>query len=269
MWRGTISFGMVAIPIRMYVANESKSVSFRLLCPNDLTPIKNRRFCETEQRMVEWGEVIRGFEVAKDEYVPITDEDLASVPIPTSQSINILEFVPDQEIEAGVYLKSAYYLEPEESGAKAYTLLKAALDQTQKVAIGKVTFREGGREQLCRLALHEKGLLLNTLHWPDEIRDAGELKLPDADAEVHERELQMAVMLIENLSATFDPGRYSDQYREALLEVVQAKQESRPMPQAPAALAKITDLMEALKASVEQSKQGEESKTAAGHRKVS
>jgi DNA end-binding protein Ku len=253
MWRGAISFGMVAIPVRLYLATESKSVSFRLLCPNDRTPVRNKRWCPDEDREIGWSDALRGFEVGKDEFVVITDEDLDEIPLTTTHTIDIVEFCPDSEIEAGVYLKSAYYLEPEAVGAKPYALLRQALEKTGMVAIGKIALRD--REHLCRLALHERGLLLNTLHWPDEIRSAAELAIPDEASDVKKGELDMAVMLIENLSAHFDPARHHDAYREALLRVVEAKLNNQPLerPEAPEP-AKVTDLMAALKASVEAAK---------------
>jgi DNA end-binding protein Ku len=255
MWRGAISFGMVAIPVRMYLATESKSVSFRLLCPTCHHPIRNKRWCENEQKEVGWNEVVRGYEIAKDEFVVMDDKDLDDLPLPTQHTIDILEFVPDQEIEAGVYLKGAYFLEPESVGVKPYYLLKQALEETGKVAIGKVALRD--REHLCRIALHEKGLIINTLHWPDEIRDAGELSLPEEKVDIRKQELAMAKMLIENLSASFDPSRYHDEYREAVLEVVNAKVENRAVERpAEVEQPKVMDLMAALKASVEASKSG-------------
>ena len=252
MWRGAISFGMVAIPVRLYLATESKSVSFRMLCPDCHAPIRNKRWCPNEDKEIPWSSTIRGYEVGKDEFVEIDDADLDDLPLTTSHTCEILEFCDDREIEAGVYIKSAYYLEPENVGVKPYYLLKAALEKTGKVAVGQIAFRD--REHLCRLALHEEGLLLNTLHWPDEIRDAGELALPDEDArpEIHKHELDMAVMLIDNLSARFDPERYTDNYREALMAVVDAKLNDTPLHatvvEPPS---KVTDLMAALKASVE------------------
>jgi DNA end-binding protein Ku len=253
MWRGAISFGMVAIPVRLYLATESKSVSFRLLCPNDLTPVRNKRWCPEEDREIGWSDALRGYEVGKDEYVVISDADLDQLPLTTTHAIDIIEFCPDSEIEAGVYLKSAYYLEPEAVGAKPYALLRQALEKTGKVAIGKIALRD--REHLCRLALHEQGLLLNTLHWPDEIRSAGELSIPDEKLDVKKAELDMAVMLIENLSAHFDPARHHDSYREALIEVVESKLTNEPIkrPEVPEQ-GKVTDLMAALKASVEAAK---------------
>ena len=253
MWRGAISFGMVAIPVRLYLATESKSVSFRLLCPNDQTPIRNKRWCPQEDREIGWNDALRGYEVGKDEYVVITDSDLDELPLNTTHTIDIVEFCPDTEIEAGVYLKSAYYLEPEAVGVKPYSLLRQALEQTGKVAIGKIALRD--REHLCRLALHERGLLLNTLHWPDEIRSAAELDIPEASVDIKKRELDMAVMLIESLSVNFDPERHHDAYREALLQVVESKLNNQPIerPEVPEP-AKVTDLMAALKASVEAAK---------------
>ena len=265
MWRGAISFGMVAIPVRLYLATESKSVSVRLLCPNDLTPIKNKRWCTVEDKEVGWNDVVRGYEVGKDEYVVIEDKDLDDLPLNTTHSIDIVEFCADQEIEAGVYLKSAYYLEPEPVGTKPYALLRAALEKTGKVAIGKIALRD--REHLCRLALHENGLLMNTLHWPDEIRSAAELSIPQDGAEIHKQELDMAVMLVENLSAHFEPERHRDEYREALLTVVEAKLANTPLerPATPEP-AKVTDLMAALKASVEAAQSSKREGTASAAR---
>jgi len=250
MWRGAISFGMVAIPVRMYLATESKSVSFRMLCPSCGRPIRQKRWCPHEDREIGWTETARGYEVAKDEYVQVDDADLERLPLSTTKAVEILEFVDDKEIDAGVYIKSAYYLEPEAVGAKPYALLRRALESTGRVAIGRIALRD--REHLCRLAIHENGLLLNTLHWPDEIRNTAELSIPEGDAGVGKRELDMAVMLVENLSATFDPRRHLDEDREALLVVVNAKLANRPIERPVAAEpAKVTDLMAALKASVE------------------
>ena len=254
MWRGAISFGMVAIPVKMYLATEAKGVSFRLLCPNDGSPLKNKRWCPVEDREIGWNETVRGYEVGTDEFVRVEDEELDSLPLKTTHAIDILEFCNDAEIDAGLYVKGAYYLEPETVGVKPYYLLKKALEKTGRVAIGKIAMRE--REQLCRLALHDRGIILNTLHWPDEIRNPNELSLPEEEVAVHKNELDMAMMLIENLAATFDPERYHDEYRDAVLALVEAKVKNQPMEKAPPQkVAKVTDLMAALKASVEAAQQ--------------
>jgi DNA end-binding protein Ku len=255
MWRGAISFGMVAIPVRLYLATESKSVSFRMLCPHDGEPIKLKRYCPAEDREINWNEAVRGFEVAKDEYVPIDDSDLDRLPLPSAQTIEIVEFVEDSEIEAGLFVKQAYYLEPEKVGLKPYYLLKKTLEKTGRVAIAKLALRD--REHLVRISIHGAGLLLNTLHWPDEIRDVSELNLPESEVQISPRELEMAETLVDSLAAHFDPSRHHDQYREALLAVVEEKLGKRELKRpAPAEPAKVADLMAALKASVEAAKAG-------------
>ena len=254
MWRGAISFGMVAIPVRMYLATESKSVSFRMLCPSCHNPIKNKRYCPVEEIEVGWGDTLRGYEVSKDEFVIVDDSDLDRLPLPTSQTIEILEFVDDSEIDDGVFVKQAYYLEPEAVGAKPYRLLREALEKTGRVAIGRIALRD--REHLVRLGTHgHNGILLTTLHWPDEIRPDAEIKLPGDDVSVAKGELDMAVMLVENLAAHFDPERHHDRYREALVQVVEEKMGEREVVAAPASEPpKVMDLMAALRASVEAAK---------------
>ena len=264
MWRGAISFGMVAIPVRMYLATESKGVSFRLLCPNDGSPLKNKRWCPVEDREVGWNETVRGYEVGKDEYVRVEDAELENLPLRTTHAIDILEFCEDSEIDAGLYVTGAYYLEPEAVGVKPYYLLKKALEKTGRVAVGKIAVRE--RERLVRLALHEKGIVLNTLHWPDEVRDINQLDLPEDEADIAKGELDMAVMLVENLAARFDPSRYHDEYRDAVQALVEAKLKDQPLEQVTAPEpAKVTDLMAALKASVEQA---QTRKSGNGHREA-
>ncbi|MGH7609389.1 MAG: Ku protein [Candidatus Dormibacteria bacterium] len=253
-WRGTVSFGLVAIPVRMYRATESGGVSFRMLCSSCGSPIQNRRWCPQEEKLIDWGAVERGFEVSRGEFVEVTDQDLERLPLPSTDTIEVLEVVAEAEIDPALYVDQAYYLEPEPAGVRPYALLRQALQQTGRSAVGKIALRQ--REHLCRLAARDQVLVLNTLHWPDEIRTAASLKLPDAKAEVGKRELGMAVTLLDNLSASFDPGRYQDQYREALQQVVEAKRERRALPEArPQPRGdNVVDLMAALKAAVEQTR---------------
>lgn len=254
MWRGAISFGMVAIPVRMYLATDSGGgVSFRMLCPHCLQPIKQQRHCPTSDRIVPWNETLRGYEVGKDRFVVLTDDELEKLPLKTTKTIDILEFVDAQEIPMGLYLKSAYFLEPEDVGTKPYYLLKRALAETRRLAIGKVALRD--REHLAALQIHEQGLLLNTLNWPDEIRSTEELKLPEAQVKLSDKEVQMAVSLVENLTDTFKPERYKDEYREAVQRLVEQKLAGQPIEElAPAREEKVTDLMAALKASIDATK---------------
>jgi DNA end-binding protein Ku len=249
MWRGAISFGMVSIPVRLYVANESKGISFRLLCPTDQTPVKTKRWCPKEDREVGWNDAVRGYEVSKDEYVVVEDSDLEGMPLATVNQVAVLGFVADSEINTGLYVEGAYYVEPEKIGAKPFALLHRALRDSGKVAIAKVALRN--REHLCRIAVEGDGILLNTLHWPDEIRDASELTLPGDSVQLSGQEVELAHQLVENLSVTFNPGDYRDAYREAVLDMVGRKQRNEPAPETPTAPAEPqVDLMAALKASI-------------------
>jgi DNA end-binding protein Ku len=255
MWKGVISFGMVSIPIRLYIATESHSVSFRQLCRDHLSPIRYKRWCQAGDHEVPYSDIVKGYEVASENYVVIQDGELDNLPLPTSRSIEIAEFVPQDDIEAGLYYKSAYYIEPEQAGVKPYHLLRKALAETGMTAVAKIAFRD--REHLCSLRPLDGALLMNTLHWPDEIRPIDELKGLDAETEVNARELQMAKALVENLAEDrFDPSRFQDQYHEALMEVVNAKVQGQEFVAAPEVETgpAVMDLMEALKASVDAAK---------------
>ena len=255
MWKGVVSFGMVSIPIRLYNATESSAkVSFRQLCPEHKSPISYKRWCPEGEHEVQYGEILKGFEVGKDRYVIINDKDLDNIPLATAHSIDIHEFVPSDDIEPGLYYNSAYYMEPEELGKKPYHLLRKALEATGRMAVAKIALRD--REHLA--ALHPTGnaLLMNTLHWPDEIRSTEGLKgLEDGEIKINPKELEMAKALIESLADSFDPSRYKDEYREAVMRVVQAKIDGEVI-EAPAVpqTAKVMDLMEALRASVDAAK---------------
>ncbi|TMB88593.1 MAG: Ku protein [Chloroflexi bacterium] len=254
MWKGVVSFGMVSIPIRLYNATESSTkVSFRQLCPDHKSPISYKRWCAEGEHEVNYGEILKGFEVGKDRYVIIDDKDLDNLPLATAHSIDITEFVPADDIEPGLYFKNAYYMEPEELGKKPYQLLRKALEATGRMAIAKIALRD--REHLCALHANGPGLLMNTLNWPDEIRSVEGLKGLDGDVKINPKELEMAKALIESLADSFDPSRYKDEYREAVMRVVQAKIDGEVI-EAPATpqTAKVMDLMEALRASVDAAK---------------
>ena len=254
MWKGVVSFGMVSIPIRLYNATESTAkVSFRQLCPEHHSPISYKRWCAEGEHEVTYSEIQRGYEVGKDRYVVIDDKDLDNLPLPTAHSIDIEEFVPTADVEPGLYFNNAYYMEPEELGKKPYQLLRKALEATGRMAIAKIALRD--REHLAALHPNGAGLLMNTLHWPDEIRSTEGLKGLDGDVKINPKELEMAKALIESLADSFDPSRYKDEYREAVMKVVQAKIEGEVI-EAPAAPqpVKVMDLMEALRASVDAAK---------------
>lgn len=251
MWKGVVSFGMVSIPVRLYVATESHGVSFNQLCAEHMSRIRYKRWCAEGDHEVSYGEIVKGYEVSKDQYVVVTDDDLEHLPLPTARTIEINEFVDAGDINGGLYFKSAYYVEAEEIGKKPYALLKRALEDTRKLAVAKVAFRD--REHLCAIMPLDGMLLMNTLHWPDEIRETNGLRMIDDDVKITERELTMAKTLVESLADDFDPERYHDDYKDALMKIVDAKIEGEETVTAAEdeQPAKVMDLMEALKASVD------------------
>ncbi|MGH7902531.1 MAG: Ku protein [Candidatus Dormibacteraceae bacterium] len=251
-WRGSVSFGLVSIPVRLYPATESKSAGFRQLCRDHEARIQYKRWCPVGDHEVPYGDIAHGFEVARDEYVLIEDEDLDNLPLPTAHAIEIQEFVPAAEIPAGLYYKAPYYVEPDEAGRKPYHLLMKALRETGRGALAKIALRD--REHLCVVQPLDGLLLLNTLNWPEEIRSTEGLKsLEEGAVKVDGRELKMAMSLVESLAGSFDPSRYKDDYREALGHVVEAKMKGQAPVRAAEAPAegKVMDLMEALRASVD------------------
>jgi DNA end-binding protein Ku len=204
--------------------------------------------------VLEWKEVLRGFEISKDQFVIVDDQDLDNLPLPSAHTIDIMEFVDGSDIPAELYMKQAYYLEPEKVGVKPYYLLKKSLQEMNKVAVGKIALRD--REHMATMRPYSSGMVVNSLHWPDEIRAMDELTLPEEEVKIDKREMEMAKLLIENLSQEFDPDRYVDEYREALLQVARAKAEGHEIAVVEAPQPKVMDLMAALKASVEASKKG-------------
>ncbi len=265
IWRGVVSFGMVAIPVRLYLATESKSkVSFNLLCPEHKSRIKNKRWCPEGDHEVEWGEVLKGYEYEKGNYVMLDDEDLDRLPLKSSKAIDIAGFIKDEELPGPVYYQSAYYLEPEKTAAKPYALLKKTLEKTNRVAIAKFALRD--RERLVSVRSLDGTLLLNTLHWPDEIRSTADLDLPEK-VEVNPRELSMAENLVEAMAMDFEPNEFKDEYKEALDQIVEAKVEGREdLVEAPEPEAETTvvDLMATLKESVARAKEGEKARGRSG-----
>jgi DNA end-binding protein Ku len=255
MWRGAISFGMVAIPVRMYLATEAHSaVAFRQLCPHCQQPIKQLRHCPTDDHVVPFNETLKGYEVGKNQFVIIDESDLDKLPLKTTKTIDIVEFVDRTEVPLGLYVKSAYYLEPEDVGVKPFALLSRALADTNKVAVAKIALRD--REHLCLIQVEGNALLCNTLNWPDEIRSTEDLKLP-SNVKISDKEVQMATSLIENLSDSFKPERYTDDYKAAFQQIVDQKMKGQKVTvSAPTQEAPVMDLMAALKASVEATRQG-------------
>jgi DNA end-binding protein Ku len=264
IWKGVLSFGMVAIPIRMYLATEAGSkVSFNLLCPEHKSRIKNKRWCPEGDHEVAWADAVRGYEYEKGNYVVLDDDDLDKLPLKSSKAIDIAGFIEDEELPGPVYYQSAYYLEPEKAAAKPYKLLQKTLEKTGRIAIAKFALRD--RERLVSVRPLDGVLLLNTLHWPDEIRSTEDLDLPE-DISVSAKEVAMAETLVSAMEMKFEPDEFKDEYKEAVLDVVKAKvQGKEDLVEAPEGEAETTvvDLMTALKASVDRAKKGEKAGTRA------
>jgi DNA end-binding protein Ku len=252
IWSGSISFGMVSIPVKLYGATESKDISFHLVHATCGTRLKQVRWCPTDEVEVPWSETVRGYEYAKDEYVTLTDEDFEKLPLPSRHTIDLTAFVKASEIDP-VYYERSYFLAPDERAEKAYALLLQALDKKGLTALATITIRK--KEQLCALRPRDGVVMLETLYYPDEVRQEHGVDLDRA--KVTERELEMAFTLIELLRKPFEPEEYHDHYREALAKLIEAKLEGREVVKSPAAReTKVIDLADALRKSVEAARKG-------------
>ncbi len=254
LWKGAVSFGLVNIPVKMYVATERKDIKFNYLHKECMTPVKYQKFCPNCNRQISSEEIVRGYEYQQGSYVVINDEDLERIPLENTKTIDILDFVDLTQVDP-VYFDKTYYLEASQGGEKAYTLLIDAMQQTGKVAIAKVIIRS--KQTLAALRVKEKTLLMETIFYPDEIRSPASLNPGLDKVKPHENEVKMAVNLIQNLSADFDPSKYHNEYRQALWEMIEAKAAGKEMvsPAAPDMKGNVVDLMEALKASIELSEE--------------
>jgi DNA end-binding protein Ku len=252
MWKGAIQFGLVTIPVKLYVATEARAgVSFHMLHGKDNTRIQMKVWCPEDEEIIARTDTVKGFEYAPDKYVVISDDDLEKLPLKTVRAIEIEQFVETAEAETHTrFVKGAYYVEPDRIGRKAFALLKSVLEEKGLTAICKFVIRD--REALAAMNPFENTMLLSTLYWPDEIRDLGELDLPGDEPEVKPAERKMAAQLIEAMTGEFDPAQYRDEYREALMQVIEAKIEGRETVEieAPEEETKLVDLMAALQASV-------------------
>lgn len=252
IWSGSISFGMVSIPVKLFAATESKDISFHLLHATCGTRLKQVRWCPRDEVEVPWSETVRGYEYANDEYVRLTDEDFEELPLPSKHTIDITAFVQDAEIDP-VYYERSYYLEPNERAQKPYALLLKALEEKGLVAVATITIRR--KEQLCALRPRGGSVMLETLFYPDEVREKRGVDV--ARARVGERELDMAFTLIDLLRKPFDPEEYRDHYRQALAKLIEARLEGREVVKAPPVKeAKVIDLADALRRSVEAARKG-------------
>jgi DNA end-binding protein Ku len=258
IWRGTISFGLVSVPVRMFTATESKELRFHFLHKDDLTPIGYDKVRKDTGEHVDPEDIVRGFEVSKGQYVPLEDEDLDRLDVELTKAIDICDFVDLDEIDP-VYFRKAYYLLPEDGAEKPYLLLVRALDETGKVGIAKVVIRN--KQHLAALRPVNGSIVLETMYYADEVRKPEKVK---AKGDLRSAEVEMAKSLVENLSESFDPEKYDDTYRKELLELLRAKAKGKKLPEPQEDEGgEVIDLMQALRESVEKTKRSARKRTTA------
>lgn len=248
IWRGHLTFGLVTIPVKLYTATDPKDIRFRLLHKSCLTPIQNKRFCPHHDQIVEWNDVVRGYEYEKGKFVSLTEEDLESVPLETAGTVSVTSFVTLDEINPLFYEKS-YYLAPDEGGQKAFRLLHDTMTEATRVAVGKVVIKE--KEHLVSVRPHDGALVLSTLYYADEVRAVDDIPELPVQTKIHPNEKKMAMQLIEGLAAEFSPAEYTDDYRQALEKVINAKVQGEPLETPARKPEKVVDLMDALRRSLQ------------------
>jgi DNA end-binding protein Ku len=223
IWKGSISFGLVNIPIALYPATRREDLKFRLLRESDLSPVNYKRVAEKDGKEVPWDKIVKGYEYEKGKFVILSDKDFQRVDLEATQTVDIQDFVDVEEIDP-MYFYKPYYLEPQKGGDKAYALLRETLAKTKKVGIAKVIIKT--RQYLAGVKPLEHALVLELMHFAEELADAEKLNVPKKSAEPGKREIDMAKALVESMSAEWNPTKYKDDYRDALLDVIEEKMES-------------------------------------------
>jgi DNA end-binding protein Ku len=253
IWKGSISFGLVNIPIALYPATRREELKFRLLRKSDLSPVNYKRVAEKDGKEIAWDQIVKGYEYEKGKYVVLKDEDFQRVDLEATQTVDIQDFVDQEEIDPMFFYKP-YYLEPQKGGDKAYVLLRDALKDSGKVGIAKVVIKT--RQHLAGVKPEDDALVLELMHFADELADTGKLHVPKK-TEVGKREMNMAKSLIDSMSAKWNPEKYKDDYREALMEVIEEKVEAggkeiEEKPKKAPKPTKVIDLVSVLQKSLEQ-----------------
>ena len=259
IWKGAVSFGMVAIPIKLYTATDSKDLAFVTLHRTCSTRLKQRRFCPFHEVEVDQFEVARAYEYAKDQYVVMEESDFENLSVPSTHTIEIVQFVDLSSIDP-INFERTYILEPEGVGKKPFYLLKQALENTQRVGIAKVSLRQ--KEHICCLRPYDHAIAMHTMLYPDEIRGTAELDLLEEQTSITEQEMAMATTLIDQLTRPYEASDYEDEYRLTLERVIEGKMNAQPPVTSPTTppKGKVSDLMDALKASIAAVKQKESGK---------
>src|SRR2546427_9527150 len=253
IWKGSISFGLVNIPIALYPATRREELKFRLLRKSDLSPVNYKRVAEKDGKEVSWDQIVKGYEYEKGKYVVLKDEDFERVDLEATQTVDIQDFVDQEEIDPMFFYKP-YYLEPQKGGDKAYTLLRDALKDSNKVGIAKVVIKT--RQYLAGVKREDGALVLELMHFADELADPEKLHVPKKTG-VGKREMNMAKSLIDSMSSKWNPSKYHDDYREALMEVIEEKVEAggkevEEKPKKPPKPTKVIDLVSVLQKSLEE-----------------
>jgi DNA end-binding protein Ku len=260
MWTGAVSFGLVSVPVKLYSATENHDVRFHQVHGADGGRIRYKRVCEVCGDEVEYADIVKGFETEDGELITLDEADLESLPAASgNREIDVMEFVPSDEVDP-LLLDRSYFLEPDSKAAKPYALLREALRTTDRMALVKVAIRS--RETLALLRVRDKVIVLQTMLWPDEVRTP-EFDILDAEVELRPQEMQMASSLVDSMGAEFDPSRFTDEYRDAMIELIDRKRSTGDTREAPVAAASgstgadsMTDLLTALQRSVEAAKAG-------------
>ncbi len=268
-WSGTLTFGLVAIPVTMHSAVRSKErISFRMLHKEDLSPIKYERVCEAEGAPVPWNEIVKGYEYKKGKFVVLTEEDFKAAAVESSKTIEILGFVDAEEIDPR-YFETPYFLLPGKSADKPYALLREAIRKTGKVGIGKVIMRTNSYH-LVSIRTDGEALTLEIMRFTDELVDDSTVSFPSSDS-IRPQELKMAEQLVENLAEPFDPTKYHDEYRANLMKIIHAKMKGKKIdydePEEPAATP-VIDLMSRLQASLDQGKKAKGSAASSSRKRA-
>ncbi len=253
IWKGSISFGLVNIPIALYPATRREELKFRLLRKGDLSPVNYKRVAEKDGKEVPWDQIVKGYEYEKGKYVVLKDEDFERVDLEATQTVDIQDFVDQEEIDPMFFYKP-YYLEPQKGGDKAYALLRDALKDTNKVGVAKVVIKT--RQYLAGVKPEDGALVLELMHFADELADPEKLHVPKK-MEVGKREMSMAKSLIDTMSSKWNPEKYKDDYREALMEVIEEKVEAggkeiEEKPRKAPKPTKVIDLVSVLQKSLEE-----------------
>jgi len=253
IWKGSISFGLVNIPIALYAATRREELKFRLLRKSDLSPVNYKRVAEKDGREVPWDQIVKGYEYEKGKYIVLRDEDFQRVDLEATQTVDIQDFVDLEEIDPMFFYKP-YYLEPQKGGDKAYALLRDALKETKKVGVAKVVIKT--RQYLAGVKPEDGALVLELMHFADELADPEKLHVPKK-LEVGKREMNMAKSLIDSMTSKWQPEKYKDDYREALMEVIEEKVEAggkeiEEKPRKAPKPTKVIDLVSVLQKSLEQ-----------------